>query len=83
MTATATPRVSLSEVVRAQFDQLARRTPESSSLELTRNAKGQVQIGITVRTGSPDVDSLEQLEQQATAMFDRLCNRYPFDGGAA
>lgn len=45
-------------------------TPEHS-LELTRNAKGDVQIALTVR----GVD-LDELERDATESFDRLCAKY-------
>jgi hypothetical protein len=42
------------------------------ALALTRNAKGDVQIELTVRS----VD-LAELERSATAVFDRLCEKYP------
>jgi hypothetical protein len=41
------------------------------SLDLTRNAKGDVQIALTVRGGD-----LAQVESSATETFDRLCARY-------
>ena len=41
------------------------------SLELTRNAKGDVQIELTVRGGD-----LDDVERTATDSFDRLCARY-------
>lgn len=43
------------------------------SLDLTRNAKGNVQIGLTVRGAN-----LAELEAEATNTFDRLCARYSF-----
>lgn len=42
------------------------------SLDLTRNAKGNVQIALTVRGGD-----LVEVERSATEAFDRLCERYP------
>jgi len=45
------------------------------SLDLTRNAKGDVQIALTVRGGD-----LAQVEQSATDAFDRLCDKYPRAG---
>jgi hypothetical protein len=54
--------------------QAAQRQPNLAehSLDLTRNAKGDVQIALTVR-GS----DLAELEASATAAFDRLCDKYP------
>jgi len=54
--------------------QAAQRQPlvPEHSLDLTRNAKGDVQIGLTVRGGD-----LAEVEASATAAFDRLCARYP------
>jgi hypothetical protein len=46
-------------------------TVPEHALELTRNAKGDVQIALTVRSGDLDV-----LEANATAAFDRLCAKY-------
>ena len=47
-------------------------TVPEHSLELTRNAKGDVQIALTVRSGD-----LAALEADGTAAFDRLCTKYP------
>lgn len=46
--------------------------PPESSVELTRNAKGDVQIGVTVRG-----HDAETVEGEAVAIFDRLCQKYP------
>jgi hypothetical protein len=45
------------------------------SLDLTRNAKGDVQIALTVRGGD-----LAEVERTATEAFDRLCEAYPRAG---
>jgi hypothetical protein len=57
--------------------QAAQRQPTAPehSLDLTRNAKGQVQIGLTVR----GVD-LAEVERTATESFNRLCQRYAYTG---
>jgi hypothetical protein len=53
-------------------------SPEHS-LALTRNAKGAVQIDLTVRG-----HDLSQVIGQAVLMFDELTTRYPMpEGGAA
>lgn len=58
--------------------QAAQRQPTvpEHSLDLTRNAKGVVQIGLTVRGGD-----LAEVESSATTTFDRLCDRYPYVNG--
>lgn len=55
--------------------QAAQRQPvvPEHSLDLTRNAKGNVQIALTVRGGD-----LTELERTATETFDRLCGRYTY-----
>lgn len=57
--------------------QAAQRQPvvPEHSLDLTRNAKGNVQIALTVRGGD-----LAEVEQHATETFDRLCERYSYTG---
>ena len=57
--------------------QAAQRQPvvPEHSLDLTRNAKGNVQIALTVRGGD-----LAQVETAATEAFDRLCALYPHSG---
>jgi len=57
--------------------QAAQRQPSvpEHSLDLTRNAKGHVQIALTVRGAD-----LAEVEQQATETFDRLCGRYAYTG---
>jgi hypothetical protein len=54
--------------------QAAQRQPVQAehSLDLTRNAKGDIQIALTVRGAD-----LDQVEAEAVASFDRLCDRYP------
>ena len=56
--------------------QAAQRQPlvPEHSLDLTRNAKGDVQIALTVRGGD-----LAQVEQSAVETFDRLCDKYQRD----
>jgi hypothetical protein len=53
--------------------QAAKRQPivPEHSLGLTRNAKGNVQIELTVRG-----TDLTEVEADATASFDRICDKY-------
>lgn len=59
--------------------QAAQRLPSvpEHSLDLTRNAKGDVQIALTVRGGD-----LADVERSATEAFDRLCEKYPHSSAA-
>jgi len=82
----ATPapkRMSLSQVVEAL---LQRGGSEHSSVTLSRNAKGETQIEVVVRTGEAgDVTTIQEAEQAAIAVYDRLRERYTFgaENGAA
>lgn len=60
--------------------QAAARQPAATehTLDLTRNSKGDVQIALTVRAAD-----LDELEQQATELFDRLCRKYERGGSDA
>jgi hypothetical protein len=79
----ATPapkRMSLSQVVEAL---LQRGGSEHSSVTLTRNAKGETQIEVVVRTGEAgDVTTIEEAEAAAIAVYDRLRERYTYGEGA-
>lgn len=56
---------------------LLTRTPRqpSESVELTRNAKGDVQIAVSA--GSHEGETLEECAARARATFDTLCTAYP------
>ncbi len=69
-----TPTQRLHEVTMAA---LARRPSEPEhSVELTRNAKGVTQIGLTVRGFTA-----AEVVEQATALYDALRARYPLPSG--
>lgn len=77
-------RLSLSEILQLL---LTKGTPERSSVTLSRNAKGETQIEVTVRTGdSAGIETVEQAEQAARESYDRLRDEYPLpdaNGGGA
>lgn len=78
---TAAPkRMSLSQVVEAL---LQRGGGEHSSVTISRNAKGETQLEVVVRTGETGgLETIEQAEQAAQAVYDRLRVRYPFGSGS-
>lgn len=67
--------ISLSTIVKGQLAALAKTRPESSSVELTRNAKGDTQIKVSV--GSADGESIEATSERAQATYDALAKKYP------
>jgi hypothetical protein len=70
------PRMTLSRVVEQL---LARGGAEHSSVTLSRNAKGETQIELVVRTGErSEVETIEQAVELAEQLYDRLRERYPF-----
>lgn len=72
-------RISLSEVTRLLLE---RGSSEHSSVTLTRNAKGETQIEVVVRTGDQgEVQTAEEAELVAQGVYDRLRERYPFGAG--
>lgn len=78
-------RMTLSQVVEKLLE---RGGSEHSSVTLTRNAKGNVQIEVVVRTGENSaVTSVEEAEAVAISVYERLVERYPAPdengGGAA
>lgn len=73
----ASPRLSLGELVRLQLAALSKHGGEHATVELTRNAKGDVQIRVAARTGEQGVDTLEQAAELARTIYDELAERYP------
>jgi hypothetical protein len=69
-------RLTLSDVV----EQLLQRGGgEHSSVTLSRNAKGETQVEVVVRTGEGDSPhTVEEAEAIATAIYARLLELYPF-----
>lgn len=76
-------RMSMGRVVELL---LTRGGSEHSSVTIARNAKGDVQLEVVVRTGEGDSPAtVEQAEAIATAVYDRLRDKYPHgasNGGA-
>ena len=72
-------RVTLSEIVERL---LARSTSDRTSVSLSRNAKGETQIEVVVRTTEDgDVTTADQAAEKALELYDRFCMRYPMSDG--
>ncbi len=67
--------ISLSNIIRGQLLALAKTRPESSSVELTRNAKGNVQINVSV--AREEGESFADAVARAQQTYDALAKRYP------
>jgi hypothetical protein len=74
---------------RQLYDQLVALYPTSAqhdgaTVSLTRNAKGDTQVDVDVRTaGAGEVVSAEQAETKASEVYERLTSRYPLADGTA
>jgi hypothetical protein len=67
-----------SEVARAFLQRVAQTTGEHSNVELSRNAKGDTQIKVAVRTGdSEGVATIEDAAAKAKEVYDLLRSFYP------
>lgn len=73
------PRLTPTQRLHEVTMQALSRTPREHecSVELTRNAKGDVQIAVASKGGDVSTAGAE-----AQAEFDRLCVEYPRENGA-
>lgn len=61
---------------------LQRRSADHSSVSLSRNAKGETQIEVTVRSGdSAEVETVDEAAEKAAELYDRLRRRFPLSSG--
>lgn len=80
-TAEAPRRMSLSEVLELL---LTRGGSEHSAVTLSRNAKGETQIEVTVRTGdSGEVLTAADAADHAQTIYDGLRTSYPYGAAQA
>lgn len=72
-------RMTLSEIVELL---LARSTSDRTSVALSRNAKGETQIEVVVRTSDGgDVATADAAADKAQELYERFRNRYPMSDG--
>ena len=67
--------ISLSQIVRGQLAVMAKARPETSSVELTRNAKGDTQIKVSV--SRENSETVEATAARCVAVYDELRKKYP------
>jgi hypothetical protein len=72
-------RMTLSQVVESLLN---RGSSEHSSVTLSRNAKGETQIEVVVRTGDTGgVETVGEAEELAVEVYERLRARFPMSSG--
>lgn len=75
-------RLRLSDVTRALLAAVSKTGGEHSTVRLTRNARGDTQIEVYVRTGdADDVTTVDEAAAKAADVYDRLALVYPHNGG--
>lgn len=72
------PRMTLSRIVELL---LSKSPADHSTVRLSRNAKGDTQIDVSVRTGEAELETVEAAEAKAREVYDRLSAAYPMKGG--
>jgi hypothetical protein len=70
-------RLSQSQIVERLLHALNRGGQDHSTIELSRNAKGDTQIRVSVRTGEGGVETVEEARAKATEQYDHLRDLYP------
>ena len=74
------------EKATALYEQLRERYPrndthDDADITLTRNAKGETQISVAVKTSSHGFTSLDDAAEHALEVYDRTRARYPMADG--
>ena len=76
--ATPAKRLRASELVEQLLGALTRSRDEHSSVKLARNARGDTQIEVTVRSGeSEGLDTIDAVAHEARRIYDWLRTQYP------
>lgn len=77
---TAAPprRLTQREILEAFLASLQKGGGEHSSVKLSRNARGETQVEVTVRTGdTEEVQTAADAASRARQIYDHLCDLYP------
>jgi hypothetical protein len=67
-------RLSMSQIVELL---LTRSPADHSTIRLSRNAKGDTQVDVSIRTGEPGLETVEQARAKAEETYEHLCKLYP------
>lgn len=67
-------RMTLSEVLSLV---LTRSPSDHSTVRLARNAKGETQVDVSIRTGEPGLETVDAAAAKARELYDQLTAAYP------
>jgi hypothetical protein len=76
-------RLTLSQIVEAQIAALAKVSGDHSTVKLSRNAKGDTQIEVSVRSGEGGLETADDAAAKARELYDELARDYPMGGNGA
>lgn len=75
-------RLTYSSMIELLVGALHRGIPtERSHVKLTRNARGDTQLEVSVRTGEDGIETVDQAVAKATSVYDQLRIDYPLGPG--
>lgn len=76
-------RITQAEIMEQLIGALSRSGQDHSSVRLSRNARGDTQIEVVVRTGdTPEVQTAADCSERARQIYDHLCGLYPMAAAA-
>jgi hypothetical protein len=70
-------RMSQRELVERLLTALNRGGQDHSTIELSRNAKGDTQFRVSVRTDETGIETVDDAYSKAREIYDALCELYP------
>ena len=74
-------RLTASDMIDRLLAALARTGTDHSTVKLSRNAKGDTQIEVSVRTDESECKTIEEARLKAQSVYDLLTSRYPQTNG--
>lgn len=74
--------ISRAEILRGLLAAISKTGGEHSTVKLTRNARGDTQVEVSVRTGDHEgVETAADAAAEAVRIYDNLRELYPMNGG--
>lgn len=71
------PRLTQSQIIERLLHAMSRSGQDHSTVELSRNAKGDTQIRVSVRTGESGIETVDEARAKAQEQYDHLRDLYP------
>lgn len=73
-------RLTQAQLIERLLHALNRGAQDHSTIELSRNAKGDTQIRVSVRTGEGGIETVEEARAKAEEQYEHLRKLYPMAG---